>query len=175
MRRVVSGVLAATLWAGQAFATTGHAVCARPAEMAAFDIAGLKSQLMVTALSCAAQDKYNAFVMRYRMSLVAEEHALNTYFGRAYGRYWRSKHDDYVTLLANNESEQGTRLVVDFCRQSVGMFDQVLALPSAKDLPAYAAGKNFPQPITLVACPAVVRSTHRATRRRTQAAHHAAS
>ncbi len=157
MRRVVCGFVSVMFFASQAYAATSHAICARPAEMAAFDIAGLKSQLMVTALSCSLQDRYNAFVIRYRPSLVAEDHALDTYFGRAYGRGWRSKHDDYVTLLANNESEQGTKLGTDFCRENVSLFDEVMALPGPSALPAYAAGKDFPQPITLVACPVEVR------------------
>ena len=155
--------------ASQACAATSHAICARPAEIAAFDIAGLKSQLMVTALSCSMQNKYNAFVVRFRRSLVAEDHALNTYFGRAYGRTWRSKHDDYVTLLANDESEQGTRQGTDFCRQNVSLFDEVLALPDPSALPSYAEGKNFPQPISLVACPVVER--HVRVRRRHAVTH----
>jgi hypothetical protein len=169
MRRLLSGLVSATLIISQAEAASSHFVCARPVEKAAFDIAGLKSQLMVTALSCSMQDRYNAFVVRYRASLMAEDRALNTYFGRAYGRGWQSRHDDYVTLLANSQSEQGTRLGSDFCRQKVSMFDQVMALQDIKELPQFAAGQSFQQPIDVVACPPVIRTArhvvhHRASK-----------
>lgn len=161
MRAALSGVLAASLAFGPAWASTGGTVCARPAEKAAFDIVSLKSQLMVTALSCSVQDRYNAFVMRYRMSLVAQERALTVYFGRAFGRRGQAQHDDYVTSLANAQSEEGTKLGTDFCRQNVTMFDEVMALPSPKELPAYAAGKPLVQPIAVVSCPVAIRTaTH---------------
>src|SRR6202035_1355051 len=49
--------------------------CAKPADVTAFDVAGLKSKLMVTALTCNQQDRYNDFVQRFRSELVAHERA----------------------------------------------------------------------------------------------------
>jgi hypothetical protein len=137
-------------------------------EKTAFDVAGLKSQLMVTALSCAAQDKYNAFITRFRPDLVKLDHTLTSYFGRAYGRQGQSAHDDYVTSLANQQSEEGTKLGSDFCHQKVAMFDEVMALQKSTDLPTYAAGKSLVQPIAVVTCPAVViRARHGSTKHKT--------
>ena len=76
---------------------------------AAFDVTALKSQLMVTALSCHAQERYNEFVTRYRNDLVKEERALDSYFGRTSSRSARQDHDDYITNLANAQSEAGIR------------------------------------------------------------------
>jgi hypothetical protein len=149
---------AAGMLMGQASAATAS-FCARPAELAAFDVAGLKSQLMVTALSCAAQDKYNAFIVRFRPEMMTEERALTGYFGRTYGRRGQARHDDYVTSLANEQSEAGTKLGTDFCSKKVSMFDEVMALPSLHDLPTYAAGKSLVQPISLVSCPVVTRAS----------------
>lgn len=42
------------------------AQCARSADTTALDIAGLKTTLMVTALTCSADTKYNDFVIKYR-------------------------------------------------------------------------------------------------------------
>ena len=150
MRQWVSGLVAAALMVTQASAATQ---CAKPAEKVAFDITGLKSQLMVTALSCAVQDKYNAFVVRFRPSLVAQDRTLATYFGRAYGRRGQAQRDDYVTSLANQQSMDGSKLGSNFCRQKVVMFDEVMALQTT-DLSGYASGKSLAQPIDVVSCPA---------------------
>lgn len=59
MRIMVSTVLAAGLLsAGIAAAQP----CAKPADLTALDVASLKSKLMVTALTCNQQDRYNDFV-----------------------------------------------------------------------------------------------------------------
>ena len=166
MRAWVCGLVAVSMVAGQAQAASQ---CARPAEKTAFQVAGLKSQLMVTALSCAAQDKYNAFVVRFRPNLVAQDRALSGYFGRAFGRRAQQQHDDYVTSLANQQSMDGTRMGNAFCHQSVGMFDEVMALSKPTDLPGYASGKSLAQPIAVVDCPVTVTRTrsHSTSRRRT--------
>jgi hypothetical protein len=152
-RGVVAFALASTMLASAASA----AVCTRPAEKSAFDIAGLKSELMVTALACNEQDRYNSFISRYRSDLMQEDRALESYFGRSYGRRARSEHDNYITNLANVQSESGIKLGTGFCGQSVGMFDKVLALHSDKELPAFAASQTIAQPMDLAACPVPVR------------------
>jgi hypothetical protein len=76
--RMLSLSLLATglLSAGVAFAEP----CAKPADVTAFDVAGLKSKLMVTAITCSQQDRYNDFVQRFRGELMAQERALHAYF-----------------------------------------------------------------------------------------------
>lgn len=149
----ISGLVAASMAVGPALASGS---CARPLERTAFTVTALKSQLMVTALSCAQQDRYNAFVMRYRPNLAAYDHTLVGYFGRAYGRRGQQQHDDFVTSLANEQSMQGTKLGNGFCNQNVAMFDEVMALQKPTDLPNYAAGKTLAQPMALNDCPALV-------------------
>ena len=159
MRVMFSGLLGAGLIA------TRMAVaepCARPADRAAFDVAALKSQLMVTALSCHAQERYNDFVTRYRKDLVKHEQALGSYFGRASSRSARQDHDDYITNLANAQSEAGIRLGEAFCDQRPAMFDQVMALHSMAELPRFAAGQPIVQPKPLTDCAAPVRRTRTA-------------
>ena len=53
MRVRLPGVVLAGLFAGH---TAVAAPCIRPADRMVLDIAALKSQLMVTALSCGARD-----------------------------------------------------------------------------------------------------------------------
>jgi len=45
--------------------------CTYEGDRVAFDIEGLKSELMVTALVCKQQDRYNDFMGRYRPNLVS--------------------------------------------------------------------------------------------------------
>jgi hypothetical protein len=156
MRIMFSGLLAAgVLCAGVAAAQQ----CAKPADVSAFDIAGLKSKLMVTALTCNQQDRYNEFVLRFRSDLMSQERALHAYFARAFGggRAQR-QHDDYITSLANTVSQSGIRQGTLYCQQNVGIFTEVLALRKGSDLVGYAASKTVPQPIEIVACPVPTRT-----------------
>ena len=146
---VAAGLLAGNLAAGAASAEQ----CARPPEKTAFNITGLKSQLMVTAISCQAQSKYNLFVTRYRADLISQEKALTSYFQRAFGRSAQKAHDDYITSLANSQSQVGIQSGTLFCDRTIGLFDEVMALKDGKELPVYAAGKTIAQPIVLVDCP----------------------
>lgn len=162
MRSISSGLIAGLLLgAGIAAAEP----CARPADVTAFDVAGLKSKLMVTAITCSQQDQYNAFVQRFRTELVTHERNLHAYFLRAFGGRGQREQDGYITSLANTLSESGIQQGTLFCQQNVGIFTEVLSLPKGADLPVYAARKAFPQPIAVTACPAVTR-TAQATRRR---------
>ncbi len=125
MRPLLSLLAAASLLT----ATVANAnQCARPAEKVAFDVEGLKSQLMVTAITCQQQSRYNAFIARYRADLVSDERAIDTYFHRAFGRSAQRQRDEYITLLANAQSDQGIKLGTLFCQKSVSMFDEVMAL-----------------------------------------------
>ena len=156
MRPILTCLVAAGLLVGQVCSAAAAAPdpCARPVEKAAFNITGLKSQLMVTAISCQAQARYNQFVTRYRTDLVSQEKALNGYFQRTSGRSAQKAHDDYITSLANSQSQVGIKSGTLFCDRTVGLFDEVMALKDGKDLPTYAAGKALVQPIDLTECPA---------------------
>ena len=124
------------------------------ADTEAFNVTGLKSELMVTALSCNEQDKYNAFIAKFHPDLVAEEATLNHYFNRAFGRGAQKAHDDYITQLANVQAEKGLQAGVAFCQQRMSMFDEVDALDNASDLDGYAHGKDIVQPADFQTCSA---------------------
>lgn len=147
--------LLALATAGMMFAASAAQAlqCAKPAERAAFDVEGLKSELMVTAISCQAEGRYNEFIQRYRPSLVSDEQAIDVYFRRAYGRSGQHQRDEYITLLANAQSDQGIKLGTLFCAKTVGMFDEVMALKDASELAGFASSKALAQPIALIDCP----------------------
>ncbi|MGI4748073.1 MAG: hypothetical protein ACRYGI_18540 [Janthinobacterium lividum] len=149
-RAILAG-LAATLLTSQAFAA---GQCGMSSARQAFDVQGLKSELMVTALSCNVQDRYNAFIEKFRPDLTAQEVALNGYFRATYGRGAQTAHDDYITQLANAQSERGLKAGVAFCQQRVSMFDEVAVLDNASDLGGYAEAKDIVQPASYETCAA---------------------
>lgn len=152
MRVLFSGLLAAGLLGGQVAAAQS---CARPADVSAFDLAGLKTQLMVTALTCKADDQYNAFVTKYRPALLENEKALASYFNRAHGRRSQQQRDDYITQLANSHMQTGLKQGNRFCDRNMGAFEEVMSLRNSSELADFAAGKSHSQPLSLANCGAV--------------------
>ena len=164
MRIMFSGLVAAgLLCTGIASAQQ----CAKPADVSAFDIASLKSKLMVTALTCNQQDRYNEFVQRFRSDLMSQERALHAYFARSFaGARAQREHDDYITSLANTQSQNGIKQGTWYRQLNVGIFTEVLALQKGSDLAGYAASKTLPQPIEVVACPVPTRTAQASQSRR---------
>jgi hypothetical protein len=125
--------------------------CADPQEQSVFEVAALKSELMVVGIACKVEDRYNAFVERFRPQLIENDRALGQYFNRARGRAGQRASDAYITNLAQGRSNAGQQLGSDFCPRNTGLFAEVMALPRDGDLAAYAAGKDL-VPTTLGAC-----------------------
>jgi hypothetical protein len=164
MRFMVSAVLAGGLLSAGIAAAAQP--CARPADLTALEVASLKSKLMVTAITCSQQDRYNDFVQRFRSDLMTHERALQAYFARTFAGHGQREHDDYITSLANTLSESGIRQGTLFCQQNVGLFNEVLALTKGSELATYAASKQLPQPVDIVACPAATRTAQAGSNRR---------
>jgi hypothetical protein len=149
MRLALLGLLAAGLFSAEVAVAEP---CASHIDQGAFDTAALKSELMVVALTCNQRDQYNRFVQQFRPDLAREERALDSWFGRAYGHRARQMHDDYITNLANAESQQGVRRGNLFCSEHASLFPAVLRLRGAVELVNFAAHRAQPQPVTLVSC-----------------------
>ena len=167
MRIPVSFLAAAGLLASHVAAAQ---TCARPVDNEAFEVAGLKSQLMVTALTCNNNDKYDAFIMAHRPYLIAQDKALNAYFARAHGRQARKQFDDYITQLANSQSQTGLRRGTLFCQENTGIFDELTGIKNGSELPDFAAGKTLSQPVSLTTCTEPEPTAKPATRRTKNAA-----
>ncbi len=153
MRRTLSLATAMSLLASAAFGAPTR--CASSADQAAFDVGTLKSELSVLAVDCGEEDGYNRFVERYRARLVADDHVVNAWFSRTYGRAAQRQYDSYITLLANEQSEVGLRQGSDFCPRLKPLFTEVMALPDATVLPQYAAAKDL-MPPEMGACESLV-------------------
>ncbi|GAN62751.1 hypothetical protein [Acetobacter indonesiensis] len=140
------------------------APCGHSSAHEAFAVQALKSELMVTALSCSAQDRYNAFVAKFRSNLLSEEQTLNSYFRTTYGRSAQREHDDYITQLANVQSEKGLSAGTIFCQQRMAMFDEVNALETSEDLSNYTEAKDVTQPASFETCAAPASTSSRPAR-----------
>ncbi len=152
-RRATAGAvaLAMAMLAVAAPAAQAAQRCADPQEQAMFEVAALKSELMVVGIACKQEELYNNFVLRFRPLLAANDRALVQWFVRHQGRAGQRASDAWITNLAQSRSMEGQRLGSDFCPRNTGLFQEVMALPAPTDLPAYAAGKDL-MPATLPAC-----------------------
>ena len=117
----------------------------------AFNVVGLKSALMVGALSCNEQDKYDVFMTTFQPHVLAEQHVMDSYFHKASGPYSGQKMEDtFVTLLANNQSDDGIAEGAVFCLNSAAEFNAVLALKNPSDLDHFVTDQA-PPALTTVA------------------------
>ena len=116
----------------------------------AFNIIGLKSALMVGALSCNEQDKYDTFMSSFQSHVLAEQHVMDAYFHKASGPYSGQKMEDsFVTLLANNQSDNGIADGSYFCLNNAAEFNAVLALKTPTDLDHFVTDQAPPMTPTL--------------------------
>ena len=163
MRLMLTSLVAASLMSSPIYA----AECLNPSDHVAMDVIALKTQLMVTALTCQADERYNTFVRKYQPELQREDRSLTTFFTRSYGRSAQKQRDDYVTQLANSQSQNGLKQGSLFCERNVGTFDEVMALRNNGELTEYAAGRAGAQPISVSECgTASTRTAHPTTARR---------
>ncbi len=137
--------------------------CARPDEQTAFAETALKSDLMVIAVSCHEDEKYNAFMRRFMPVLRDAQKVTDNYFRRNNSRSWQKERDDYITLLANDQSDRAVVLGDQFCSRSGGAFSSAMGLSSVSDLGGYATSQvaSVPQAMAFTDCPASTAERHR--------------
>ncbi len=159
-RFLVAGLAAALASAVLPAAAQAQA-CIQPVEKTAFDVRSLQSQLMVAALACGEQDKYNAFVTRYQGELGGAYRVLAASYRRAGGQ---KALDSYITTLANAQSQDGIRQGTHFCRNALPMFDAAMAAAAnGAALQQVALANNLSNPHGFDDC--AVRTTSATTTR----------
>lgn len=154
MFRAAPALLALCLASTQAFALAPVSSCTRDADRMAFDTEGLKSELMVTALTCKRQDAYNSFMRTYLPALAAGEKDLHAYFKRVYGKQYTKAYDDYISSLANVQEQDALKAGTGFCDAASPVFDEVLALHDSTELPDFAHSQAIVQPVAFTTCAA---------------------
>ena len=76
---------------------------------------------------------------------------MDAWFKKKFGKRAQSEHDRFVTDLANAQSSAGTKMGSDFCPHNSTIFQEVMALENAGELPPFAAGQNL-VPMSLDVC-----------------------
>lgn len=145
-RRRAASILGAAAALSLALAPAAEAArCTSPEDQAVFEVEALKTELMVVATTCKGnnEDRYNAFVTRYRPALVESNRRIGQYFTRVHGRNGQRQNDVFITELANARSNVARQLGGDYCARNAGLFEEVMALPSITELPPYAATKDL--------------------------------
>jgi hypothetical protein len=155
MRRLLSSLAAMSLLAVQQ--ANAQLECLQPQERSVVEVAALRSELMVVATGCRQDAPYNAFIRKYQADLMGNEKAVGDVFKRMYGKRAQTEHDRFTTDLANGESSAGMHLGTEFCERNSLIFNEVMALHNAAELPAYAAGKDL-VPATVDLCPQVAQA-----------------
>ncbi|MCK8784839.1 hypothetical protein M0638_10640 [Roseomonas sp. NAR14] len=125
--------------------------CPSPDDQSLFEVAALKTELMVAAVACRQEERYNSFVQRFQPQLAAADRSLTGWFDRRYGRGGARAYDDFITSLANGRSQFAHSIGSDFCPRNLSHFNEVMSLPSGAELAAFAAGKDL-IPENLGAC-----------------------
>lgn len=143
--------------------------CPTQADQAVFDVQALKGKLTVLAITCRADDRYNAFIEKYRPALIANERQFTGYFKGQKGGRSQAEQDSYVTALVNSMSSFTTTEGTEFCGRNAPLFDEVMALRSGAELAPYAAGKNL-YPASFGACLQNAAPASTPTRRTTRTA-----
>lgn len=147
--RLLLGGIAAMM-AGPAIAQT----CLQPAERTAFEVRAFQSQLMVAALACGRDADYNAFVRRFNGELASSYRTVQGHFRRTAGGQHQRALDNFITQLANEQSQDGIRAGSHYCPLIAPLFQVAMAQPNAAALAEVAQERNVLNPIAAPTCPA---------------------
>ena len=127
-------------------------ICAKPGEKGAFAVAALRMQMSVIEITCDARAQFNAFTVKFRNDIGAQNKIVGGFFQRAYGNKGVANQDQYETAQINQTSEAGQYYGDQFCKTSLPLLDQVLALKDGKELVDFAVAQNFDQVIDVQDC-----------------------
>ena len=148
LRSLLAGAAALALIPGMASAQS----CMPAAEKASFDVRALQSQLMVVAITCEMQDDYNRFVTKFQPQLATAYRGVTAHFRRTGGRNGQRDLDQYITGLANGQSQVGIAQGQYFCGNQRAVFQQALASNSADDLARLSVQREIPNIISTAPC-----------------------
>ena len=132
-------------------------ICARPPEKQAVAVSALVSELQVISILCQRLRTAweQSFIPRCcAPTLTANLKVLDGFFARAYGKSATKVHDDYITELANLQSQLGLKSGDQFCAVNGGMVDEVMAIQNAQQLTDYATRKPIQQALSVADCTA---------------------
>lgn len=100
----------------------------------------LQTELMVAALYCGQNARYNAFVRRFEGELVSNGKRLRALFVNMHGaKQAVTRLDTFLTKMANDESRRRLTLGSRYCRDAQTLFTRVLNLRETHQLATFAS------------------------------------
>jgi hypothetical protein len=128
LKSIVTG-LPLTLCLAAAPALAGSEPCVSEKDERAFNTRVLQTELMVAALSCNEQQRYNAFVTKLPRSPRGTRASLRAWFNRTYGSASASELNAFVTRLANDASKRSLE-AGSYCAAASALLAEVLETPA---------------------------------------------
>ncbi len=100
--------------------------CAFKNEKNALDARAMQSQMMVAALSCGNQQKYNSFIKKFQAEFIECGKNLKTYFTRNYHNDADRQMNKFITSIANEASKKSLdQNSEQFCAEANHLFDKI--------------------------------------------------
>ena len=125
---LAAAILASALViAAVAPAEAGRMACVSARDEIALNARVLQTELMVAALACGEQRRYNAFVTTFRREIAAQGSSLRRFFSRAYGYAGTRRLNAFVTRLANDASIRSSAGSRRYCVAAGSLMAEALA------------------------------------------------
>jgi hypothetical protein len=116
----------ALVLAAAAPAWAGRATCVSARDEIALNARVLQTELMVAALACGEERRYNAFVITFRREIAAQGSSLRRLFSRAYGPAGTRQLNAFVTRLANDASVRSGAAGGRYCAAAGSLMAEAL-------------------------------------------------
>jgi hypothetical protein len=123
----LTGFILALALAAPDPAAAGRLACVSPRDEVTLNARVLQTELMVAALACGEQQRYNAFVTTFRGEIAAQSSSLRRLFGRAYGSAGTRELNAFVTRLANDAAGRSAAAAGRYCALTGALMAEALA------------------------------------------------
>ncbi|WP_439815168.1 hypothetical protein [Zavarzinia sp. CC-PAN008] len=131
--------------------------CQSAKEAEADAVRHFQTVLMVAALKChrmnpelKVTERYNDFVRRFSPVLVTHSNTLQAFFRKQHGRGFLRRFDNYVTVLAQEVSEESNK-IPNYCQTMLPLVEQALATKPA-DFGKFSLTQAIPAQRPVAAC-----------------------
>jgi hypothetical protein len=124
---ILAGLAVVLALAAAPPAQAGRMACVSARDEIALNARILQTELMVAALACGEQERYNAFVTTFRREIAAHSSSLRRVFSRAYGPAGTRELNAFVTRLANDASIRSAAGSGRYCVTAAALIAEALA------------------------------------------------
>lgn len=124
IRKAVVKLVAGVLCAGLALPVQA-APCASKSDWEALRTRIALSALMVDAINCNEQGRYNTVATHFKVPLARDGRQMQAYFRRVHGRQATEQMNSFVTEVANKSSIRTAERTQSYCQDVQAKFDDM--------------------------------------------------